>query len=135
MNHIMNHINCVHYRTDTALTIKAEPRVGVSDDDHDDDAEEIDVGNDLKGAPSHTLDDENSEKEGDDGEDIEDDDLDDLDFELDSLESPDSPDSWNEEDDLAGECASGRGSSTGSSLSLDATSGRLAIACKLPNPN
>ena len=123
----------VNSRTDTALTIKAEPRAGVSDDnDDDDDAEEIDVGDDLKGAPSHTLDDENSEKEGDDDEDIEDDDLDDLDFELDSLESPDSPDSWNEEDDLAGGCASGRGSSTGSNLSLDATSGKLA--CKLLNP-
>ena len=111
-------VNC---RTDTALTIKAEPRAGVSDD-NDDDAEEIDVGNDLKGAPTKSPHDEDSDKEGDDDGDMEEDDLEDLDFELDSFEDPDSPDSWNDEDDLA----SGRGSSTGSNVSLDATLGRLA---------
>lgn len=78
----------------------------------------------MKEATSNSLNDEGSVKEGDDDEDIEDDDLDDLDFELDSLDDPDSPDSWNGEDDLVGEGASGRGSSTASNLSV--TSGRLA---------
>ena len=82
----------------------------------------------MKGDPNIPRDDEDSDKERDDDEDIDDDDFDDLDFELDSLDDPDSPDSWNEEDDFA----SGRGSSTGSNLSLDTTPGRLS--CRLPKP-
>ena len=116
-------ISRFRFRTDAALTIKAEPRADVSDE-NDDDAEEIDVGDDSKVAPSKTTEDGNSDKEGDE-EDVEDDDLDDLDFELDSSENPDSPDSWNGEDDAAFESASGRGSSAGSNLSSDATPGTV----------
>ena len=115
----------LHFRTDAALTIKAEPRADVSDE-NDDDAEEIDVGDDSKVAPSKTTEDGNSDREGDE-EDVEDDDLDDLDFELDSSENPDSPDSWNGEDDAAFESASGRGSSAGSNLSSDATPGTVQL--------
>ena len=115
----------VHFRTDAALTIKAEPRADVSDE-NDDDAEEIDVGDDSKVAPSKTTADGISDREGDE-EDVEDDDLDDLDFELDSSENPDSPDSWNGEDDAAFESASGRGSSAGSNLSSDATPGTFQL--------
>ena len=118
-------ISRFRFRTDAALTIKAEPRADVSDE-NDDDAEEIDVGDDSKAAPSKTTEDGNSDREGDE-EDIEDDDLDDLDFELDSSENPDSPDSWNGEDDAAFESASGRGSSAGSSLSSDATPGTVQL--------
>ena len=118
-------ISRFRFRTDAALTIKAEPRADVSDE-NDDDAEEIDVGDDSKVAPSKTTEDGNSDKEGDE-EDVEDDDLDDLDFELDSSENPDSPDSWNGEDDAAFESASGRGSSAGSNLSSDATPGTVQL--------
>ncbi len=91
--------------TENALTIKAEPRVSVSDEEIDDD----DGDKNKKDAGGG---DDDEDEDMDDDDDFDEDDLDDLDFEMDSSEVADSPDS------VGGDEEEDANRSSGSSLSI-----------------